>query len=141
MRTGQWYGDRMMRAACLVALSFGNVAAGQQTEGRPPVAPEPPAQSGQDSPGSLLLTVGKSVVIDNALPLERVSVGFGDIAEGTAISPHQLLLNAKTPGVTSLIIWQEGGTRRFFDITVATSSFLAEGRVEATKREIERELP
>ena len=98
MRTRQWYGDRVMRAACLVALSFVNVAAGQQTEGRPPVAPEPQAQSDQDSPANLLLTVGKSVVIDNALPLERVSVGFGDIVEGTAISPHQLLLNARRRG-------------------------------------------
>jgi pilus assembly protein CpaC len=130
-----------MRAACLVALSFVNVAAGQQTEGQPPVAPEPPAQSGQDSPTNLLLTVGKSVVIDNALPLERVSVGFGDIAEGTAISPHQLLLNAKTPGVTSLIIWQEGGTRRFFDITVVASNSLADRRIDGIKRELERELP
>lgn len=141
MRTRQWYGDRVMRAACLVALSFVNVAAGQQTEGQPPVAPEPPAQSGQDSPTNLLLTVGKSVVIDNALPLERVSVGFGDIAEGTAISPHQLLLNAKTPGVTSLIIWQEGGTRRFFDITVVASNSLADRRIDGIKRELERELP
>ena len=81
------------------------------------------------------------MVIDSALPLERISVGFGDIAEGTAISPHQLLLNAKTPGVTSLIVWQEGGTRRFFDITVVASNFLADRRVEGIQREIERELP
>jgi pilus assembly protein CpaC len=130
-----------MQAACLVALSFVNAAAGQQTEGLPPVASEPPEQSDQDSPTRLLLTVGKSMVIDNALPLERISIGFGDIAEGTAISPHQLLLNAKTPGVTSLIIWQEGGTRRFFDITVVASNFLADRRIDGIKDEIERELP
>ena len=141
MRTGQRYGVAMMGAACLLVLSFVNAAAGQQAEGRPPEAREAAAQSDQDSPTSLLLTVGKSVIIDNALLLERVSVGFGDIAEGTAISPHQLLVNAKTPGVTSLIIWLEGGTRRFFDITVVASNVLAERRVEGIKREIERELP
>jgi hypothetical protein len=141
MRTGQWYGAAPRRAACLVALSFVNAAAGQQTEGLPPVTTEPSAQSDQDSPTNLLLTVGKSVVIDNALPMERISVGFGDIVEGTAISPHQLLLNAKTPGVTSLIVWQEGGTRRFFDITVVASSFLADRRIKGIQREIERELP
>jgi pilus assembly protein CpaC len=131
----------MMPAACLLTLSFVNAAAGQQTEGRPPVAPEPPAQLDQDSPTDLLLTVGKSVIIDNTLPFERISVGLGDIAEATAISPHQLLLNGKTPGVTSLIVWQEGGTRRFFGITVVASRFLADRRVEGIKREIERELP
>jgi pilus assembly protein CpaC len=141
VRTGQWYGVAPIRAACLVALSLLNAAAGQQTDGPPPVAAEPPAQSDQDSPTNLLLTVGKSVVIDNALPMERISVGFGDIAEGTAISPHQLLLNAKTPGVTSLIVWQEGGTRRFFNITVVASTFLADRRIEGIQREIERELP
>ena len=140
MRTEQWYGVAGIRAACLLALSF-LYAAGQQTEGLPPVTPGPPAQSDQDSPTSLLLTVGKSVIIDNALPLSRVAVGFGDIAEGTAISPYQLLLNAKAPGVTSLIIWQEGGPRRFFDITVVGSNFLADRRVEGIQRQMERELP
>ena len=141
MRTKQWYDVARIRAVCLLALSFLYAAAGQQTEGLPPIAPEPPAQSDQDTPAKLLLTVGKSMIIDNALPLQRISVGFGDIAEGTAISPHQLLLNAKTPGVTSLIIWQEGGTPRFFDITVVASDFLADRRVEAIQQQIERELP
>ena len=141
MRNGQWYGAAMRRAACLVALSFVNAAAGQQTEGLPPVTTESSAQSDPDSPANLLLTVGKSVVIDNALPMERIAVGFGDIVEGTAISPHQLLLNAKTPGVTSVIVWQEGGTRRLFDITVMASSFLADRRIKGIQGEIERELP
>ena len=140
MRTGQWYGVAMRRAACLVALSFVN-AAGQQTEGLPPVTIESSAQSDPDSPTNISLAVGKSAVIDNALPMERISVGFGDIVEGTAISPHQLLLNAKTPGVTSVIVWQEGGTRRLFDITVMASSFLADRRIKGIQREIERELP
>jgi pilus assembly protein CpaC len=130
----------MAQAACLVALSLGN-ASGQQTEGQPPVTPEPTAQSDQDSPANLVLTVGKSVVIDNALPFERISVGYGEVAEATAINPHQLLVNAKTPGVTSLIIWQEGGTRRFFDITVRASSFLADRRIKGIQGELERELP
>jgi len=109
-------------------------------EARPPVH-DPPAQSDQDSATSLVLTVGKSVVIDNAVPFERISVGLGDIAEVEAISPRQLLLNGKAPGVTSLIVWQEGGSRRIFDITVVASRFLADQRVEGVQREIERELP
>src|ERR1017187_4534315 len=102
----------------LPALSLVSAVADRQAEGPPPIAPESTTQADQDSPTDLLLTVGKSLVIDSALPLERISVGFGDIAEGTAISPRQLLLNAKTPGVTSLIVWLEGGRRRSFNITV-----------------------
>ncbi len=125
----------------LSASSSPNAAADRPAEGPP--APSPPAatQSDQDSPTDLRLTVGKSVVVDGALPFERISVGFGDIAEVTAIAPRQLLLNAKTPGVTSLIVWLEGGRRQSFDITVVASSFLADSRIENIKREIERELP
>ena len=35
-----------------------------------------------------------------------------------AISPHEVMLNGLAPGETSLIIWQEGGNRLFFDLTV-----------------------
>lgn len=141
MRTSRWYGVTAMPAACLLALSLANAATAQQIEGQPPVAPVPSTQSGQDSPTDLVLAVGKSMIIDSALPFERVAVGFGDIAEGSAISPRQVLLSGKTPGVTSLILWQEGGTRRFFDITVVASPFLVDRRVDGTQREIERELP
>ena len=130
-----------MPAACLLAALFVNAAAGQRTEDNRPVAPTPPAHSDQDSPTALSLTAGKSAIIDSALPFERISVGFGDIAEATAISPYQLLLNAKAPGVTSLIVWHEGGGRQVFDVTVVANSFLADRRIEAVRRETERELP
>ncbi len=117
-------------------------AARVEPEDRPPAATPPPqAHPNQDSPGNLLLTVGKSIIVDNALPIERIAVGFGDIAEVTAVSPHEILLNAKAPGVSSLIVWQQGGPRRSFDITVTPSRFLADSRVEGVKHEIERELP
>ena len=98
----------MLPAVCVLVLSFEKAANSQPLEGRPAEAPAPLAQSDQTSPASLLLTVGKSLIVDNALPIERISVGFGDIAEATAIGPRELLLNGKAPGVTSLIIWQEG---------------------------------
>jgi pilus assembly protein CpaC len=92
-------------------------------------------------PASLSLTVGKSVVVDSALPIERISVGFGDIAEATPIGPRELIVNGRSPGITSLIVWQAGGTRLSFDVTVGPSRFLADSRVDVIKRQIERELP
>ena len=141
MKNGRSCGVAMISVAGLIALSFVNAATDQKTEGRPPVPSDPPATSARDLPADLVLTVGKSMVIDSPLAFERISVGFGDIAEATVVSPHQLLLSAKTQGVTSLIIWQEGGTRRFFDITVLASRFLEDRQVQDIKSEIERELP
>jgi pilus assembly protein CpaC len=131
----------MVPLACLVALSFVNGATDQQAVDRAPVVPGPAALADQTAATGLLLTVGKSTVIDSVLPIERISVGFGDIAEATAISPRELLLNGKTPGLTSLIIWQEGGGKLFYDITVVASRFLVDSRIEAVEGEIERELP
>ena len=107
----------------------------------PRPASEDQAQSSSDAPVELSLTVGKSILIDSVPVVERISVGIGDIAEGSAISPHELLLNGKTPGVTSVIVWLVGGGRRFFNVTVAPSSYLADNRVESVQRELERELP
>ena len=151
MRTGQRYGVALVPLACLFPLAFVNAAPEQQVEGGPAAASETATQTNSlvsggitartDPPTSLKLTAGKSVIVDSALPIERISIGFGDIAEATAISARELLLNGKTPGVTSLIVWQEGGTSRSFDITVVASRFLADSRVEAVRGEIERELP
>ena len=126
MKRGAWRKIAVMVEACSLAFLFVSAAAGQ---------------SDQDSPAALLLTAGKSMIVDSVLPFKRISVGFGDIAEATAISPYQLLLSAKAPGVTSLIIWHEGGTRRVYDVTVVASTFLADRRIEGVQREMDKELP
>jgi pilus assembly protein CpaC len=126
-----------MPAVCLTALALLSAGPGQRAQGQPPAAASPETTP----PTSLALTVGKSVVIDSPLAIERVSVGFGDIAEATATGPRELLLNARSPGVTSMIVWEEGGVRRIFDITVVASHVQAENRVEAIRRQIELELP
>jgi pilus assembly protein CpaC len=148
VRTGRWSpGVAITWAAYLFAASFATAATSQQADGGLPIAPTPSGRSREDSPPppppptKLSLTVGKSVIIDSVLPLERVSVGLGDFAEGTVIGPHQLLLNGKAAGATSLIIWQEGGNRRFYDITVTPNRSLADNRVDDIRREMETELP
>jgi pilus assembly protein CpaC len=94
-----------------------------------------------DTASDLLLTVGKSTIVESPLTIERIAVGFGDVAEGVAVNPHEVLLNAKTPGVTSLIIWQQGGTRQLFNVKVVASRFLTDNRAETIRNEIAKELP
>ena len=108
-----YWGIAVMAPACLLAPLFADTASGQQTNDQRAEAPEAQVQSQPDFPTPLLLTVGKSIIVDSDLPFERIAVGYGDIAEGSAISARQLLVSGKTPGITSLVIWREGGTRRF----------------------------
>ena len=67
---------------------------------------------------SLTVLVGKSLLLESKIEIERISVGYGDIAEASAVGPREVLLNGKAPGVTSLIIWQRNGAKMFFDVSV-----------------------
>ena len=67
--------------------------------------PAPPATD------NLMVTVSKSLVLDSQANIQRVSVANGDMAEAVVINPREVMVNGKTPGDTSLIIWQQGGFR------------------------------
>jgi len=99
------------------------------------------AQQQAELPNELVVTTGKSVIVNSALPIERVSVGYGDFAEATAVSPTEVLVNGRAPGQTSLIIWQQGGGKLFFDVTVEPTQFGGTSRAALLRRELNRELP
>jgi pilus assembly protein CpaC len=99
------------------------------------------AQAPQQSSRELVMTVGKSLVVNSAATIERVAVGFGDIAEARAVGPKEVLLNAKAPGETSLIIWQEGGNKLFFDVTVRANLSPARSKLESLAKRVRDELP
>ena len=95
----------------------------------------------QDTANDLFVAVGKSVLVDSDHPIQRVSVGSADLAEATAVSPSEVLVNGKAPGETSLIVWQEGGGRLFFNLKVGASSYVTNDRMEGLRRQLRAELP
>jgi pilus assembly protein CpaC len=105
-------------------------------------APSSPASTTlQDSTNDLSVTVGKTVLVDCAQPIARVAIGLGDIAEASAVSPTEIMVNGKTPGETSLIIWDIHGGRQFFNITVRPMMTLSADNLDALRRELRTELP
>ena len=98
-------------------------------------AQAPPASA--SGARDLVVTVGKSVVVDSPVNIERVAVANGDVAEAVATTPREVLVNGKSQGDTTLIIWQQGGNRLFFDLTVRPNR----ARLDAIRRELESELP
>lgn len=97
--------------------------------------------AGRDSTNDLVVSAGKSVVIDCADRIERVTIGLGDVAEATAVSPTEVLVNGRAPGETSLIIWEVGGARQFFNVNVRPSHFVVNDRLEGLRRQLRTELP
>jgi pilus assembly protein CpaC len=77
-----------------------------------------PAQTPATGSRDLTVTVGKSVLVDSPTQIERVAVANGALAEALVITPREVLINGKAVGETTMIVWQQGGNRLFFDLTV-----------------------
>jgi pilus assembly protein CpaC len=102
---------------------------------------ETPQASTQDSANELFVAVGKSVLIDVTRPIQRVAVGLGDVAEATVVSRQEILVNGKAAGDTSLIVWEAGGGRQFYNVVVRPSPNIANDRLDGLRRELRAELP
>jgi pilus assembly protein CpaC len=85
----------------------------------------------------LMVTVGKSLIIDSPLNIQRVHVANGDLAEAVAVNPKEVLINGKLPGETSLIVWQQNGARLVYDLTVRMSTM----KLDAVRQQLAREFP
>src|SRR6478672_2348754 len=103
-------------------------------------APGPSTAAPQETAGlvtkELTVTVGKSLIVDSPVNIQRVSVANADLADAVAITPKELVVNGKAPGETTLIIWQQGGNRLFYDLMVRQST----RKIDAVRDEIKRDL-
>ncbi len=104
-------------------------------------SPPPAGAQRQDATNDLSLVVGRSVLLDCANRVERVAIGPGGFAEATAITPTEIMISGKAAGESSLILWEAGGNREFFNVTVRASSVESTDRVESVRRELRKELP
>ncbi len=86
---------------------------------------------------TLTITAGKGEVVDSSEDIRRVAVSNGDIAEAVVASPREILVNGKTAGETSMVVWQQSGNRILYDLTIVRNN----SGLEAVRREIQAELP
>jgi len=125
----------------LCALSFAFCTEKALEAQTPDSPPQAAGVSTQDSANDLTVAVGKSVLVDTAHPIERIAVGSSDVAEATAVSRTEIMLNGKAPGETTLIVWQTEGARQFFNVKVHASSSVANDHMETLRRELRTEFP
>jgi pilus assembly protein CpaC len=100
------------------------LVAGQITS---PVSPE----------RDLSVSVGKSLIVESPVVIQRIAVGDSKCAEAIAVTPREVLVNGKDVCQTSLIVWQQGGNRLMFNLRVRRSG----ERADAVREEIRKELP
>ncbi len=67
---------------------------------------------------TLSVSAGGSLLLVNGSPLQRFSVGNPNVAEAVIVSPTELVVNGKTLGSTSLLLWDQAGNPRLYAVEV-----------------------
>lgn len=96
-------------------------------------APTQQRQPISDVP-QLTVIASKSIIVNTADPIERVSVTDQAIADTLVISPQQVLINGKAPGIVSLILWDRTGKTTSYDLVV-------EADISLLQRQLEDQFP
>ena len=97
--------SRSCAAAVLLCLAASGGAPAAQSK----PAPDPVAR--------ISLLAGRSTVLPTAFNIVRISIADPEIADATVVRPREILIDGKSAGTVSLIVW--GATARVqFDILV-----------------------
>ena len=94
------------------------------------------AQTGQSSKQQvsevpqLTVIASKSIIVNTAEPIERVAVTSTEIADALVISPQQVMINGKAPGIVSLILWDKTGKSTSYDLVVEIDLSLLQRQLE-----------
>ncbi len=83
------------------------MAAQEQQSVQPALAPETQ---------SVHVQVGRSIILNTQARLRRIVVSNPSVLDTTTVSPTQVVITAKAPGSSSLVLWDEGSNARIVDV-------------------------
>lgn len=66
--------------------------------------------------------VGQSIVLEMAYDVSTVSIADPKVADAAVGSERTVVVNGKAPGVTSLVVWEEGGKHTLYQVTAVEAS-------------------
>jgi pilus assembly protein CpaC len=105
---------RVLGLAVLLGLTIAATAAAQVPAG-----------------GLILVARGQSHLLVEPAAVARVSIGDPDIADAVVVSPRELLVNGRGLGTTTLIIWDQAGGRRTYQVEVTADATALQRTLEA----------
>ncbi len=86
--------------------------------------------------GKILIGTGKTYVLDSPIDIERISIASPEVAESVPVSNRTVMINGRSVGDTTAIVWLSDGTRKQYDVTV----MFAAARLDAAKEQLEKEF-
>ena len=78
-------------------------------------AQNPPARE-------MSIMTGRGELLQFKQDVTRVVVAEPKIADAIVVSPHEVMINAKSPGRTTVVIWENGEAPARYEITVAADT-------------------
>src|SRR5215472_13370041 len=109
----------------LMLCFAGALANAQQpsTVQAPPAAqnvepPPPPSTAGEQGTDTLHIVVGHSVLVRTQSRVKRILTGNPSVLESVMTSPFEVVLTAKQPGGSSLVLWEESGKGGIINFSV-----------------------
>ena len=114
-------GGRFVRICGGVCLAMACVVHPQAQAPVAPAAPQAPQVAGRtiELPAMprVVLTAGRSTVLPTDFNITRIAITNPAVADGVVVAPREILIDGKTAGTISLIVW--GDTQRVqYDIVV-----------------------
>ena len=70
-----------------------------------------------DMPERVLLTAGRSTVLNTDFDITRIAVTNPEVADAVVVRPREVLVDGKGAGTVSLIVWG-AATRKHYDVVV-----------------------
>jgi pilus assembly protein CpaC len=77
-----------------------------------------PYAHGQQAVPVISVTVNKTLVFRLAEKAKRLSITQPEVADVLVVAPNQILINGKSVGTTSLVVFDEGGNVTNYDLVV-----------------------
>src|SRR5438552_12376043 len=119
-------GRQLLLAAGSAAmmLAINGAAMGQAADAtapaNPPAAKATIVTSGVDADGRIHLVVNRTALLATRAPVTRVSVGQPEIADVNVLGSNNILVTAKKPGSTQIIVWDDANHSQAIDVVVET---------------------
>jgi pilus assembly protein CpaC len=133
---------KLLVSVVVLAAMLPGPAAAQETPEAVAEAARAAQQSSPDpalqlhSSGNLAVMVNKSVVLQRPDGLRRIAIANGEIAEAAALSTTEVLLNGKSPGDTTLLLWSTKGAISMFDVHVLAST----AKIDIVRAQLRQEV-
>lgn len=86
------------------------------------------------------LAIGRSFPVSTPVAITRASIANPDVADAVVISEHELVVNAKAPGETDIIMWLQNDQRRHYRVMVHSPADRMQIALQIKFAEIRRDV-